>query len=60
MKDTQVRRNAIRLRSSPGRRDASAWKHLFCVEYDLIRIVFDPNRRVPLFLRFGLVSWLTE
>ena len=52
--------NALRIRSSHGGRGASVWEHLFRVEYDLIRIVFDPNRRAPLFLRFGLVSWLTE
>jgi hypothetical protein len=50
----------LSLRSPNGRRDVSIWEHLFSVEYDLIRMAFDPNRRVPLFLRFGLISWLME
>jgi hypothetical protein len=43
-------------------RDAavSAWDQISKVEYDLIRMALDPDRSVPLSLRFGLFSWLAE
>lgn len=52
--------NGIRFRSLSGGHDVSAREALSSLEYDLIRMACDPDRRVPFFVRFGLVLWLTE
>jgi hypothetical protein len=52
--------NATRIGSLHGRPGVSTWEDLSRLEYDLIRMAFDPDGRVPFFVRFGLVLWLTE
>lgn len=47
-------------RSLCGRPGASAGEDLSRLEDDLIRMACDPDRRVPFFLRLGLILWLSE
>jgi hypothetical protein len=52
--------NGIRFGLLCARRDSSASEELSKLEYDLVRMALDPNRRVSFFVRFGLILWLTE
>jgi hypothetical protein len=52
--------DGIRIGSLCGRPGISASEDLSRLEYDLIRVAFDPDRKLPFFLRFGLVLWITE
>lgn len=52
--------NMFRFRSLGGPPGVSAGVDLSSLEDDLIRMACDPDRRVPFFVRLGLVLWMTE